>query len=350
MPRLMIILGAVLGALALAPVGSAATRLPVSGSGGVPFTALLPWSNVHGAKEKARSGKTVSVGHSTLAIEVAARDEYAGVVDPFDVSNRTAVNHAKYLAMVHGGWRATSADGGRRLEVRNAKKALQYLVFAAEAASPETFHVRLVKDGGDGQRLMRALDGAATRFWLGTQDPKTITSDPDGLALSQQVNTAVAATQQLTMTIAFTSDPSDDEKLEESRADGYVAESDANGLYYWRKGTTELDYDDEDKCWESDTVDASGSTLWSTAFLSEPYGLRVNAPTQAGTGIGLTYTGFSSNTAGPDVVVATIDPATHLPSSVAFQAGFVPLTINETLDWQTPIVEQPQPTGPLCSS
>src|SRR5262245_60187660 len=110
MPRLAIILAAVLGTLALAPVGSAATQLPVSGSGGVPFTALLPWSNVHGAKETSRSGKTITIGHSKLAIEVAARDEYAGSVSLFDVTGRTAVNHAKYLAMVHGGWRATSAD------------------------------------------------------------------------------------------------------------------------------------------------------------------------------------------------------------------------------------------------
>jgi hypothetical protein len=344
MSRPTILLAAVLAALVLSPAGVASTQLRLPGAEGSPFTALLPWSNVHGTSQKSRPGKTVKVGHSTLSIEAARLDEFQGV-DLLDFAHQTAAAHAKFIARSHKGWRVASAAPGR-FEVLSGKNVLQYLVFAAEAASPETFHVRLVKDGGDGQKLLRALDKPGTRFWLGAEDPRTITSDQNGLALVQQVNQAFGTTQQLTATAALDSAPQG--RAEFVRADSYVAGFDPDGtLTGWRKGPTEYGLDTKNQCWQVDS-NAGSDSLWSESFVpTNLYALRVQPPKPQGATVELDYSAFDANTAQPDTVIVITDATTHLPVSATFQSNSVG-TIVETFDWLTTIVEQPQPTGPLC--
>jgi len=349
MLKLAVTLAAVLAALAAAPVGGASTQLPVVATGVAAFAALLPWSNVHASKEKGRLGKTVAIGHSTVAIEAAGLDEYQGV-DLFDLAHHTALAHAKYIASLHKGWRVASVGSGR-FELLSGKKVLQYLVFTAEAASPETFQIHLVKSGSDGQKLMRSLDRAGTRFWLGTQDPRTITSDQDGLALVEQVDQAVGGTQQVTATTAL--DGTQQGRSELVRADGYVAGFDAAGtLTGWFNGQTIYDYDGDAHCWDVETVDGVES-LWSTAFVpTDLYAMRVQPPKSQGATVELDYSGFEANTSHPDTVVLTVDATTHLPVSETVQIDFLgsSITADQAFDWLTPIVEQPQPTGPLCPS
>jgi hypothetical protein len=351
MPRAALILGAVLGALATASVASASNQLALNGSGGALFTAALPWSNVHAKKEKGGLGKTVAIGHSVLAVEVADDNEYSGLTDLVDAKHRTASAHAKFLATSHKGWRLASVGGGHRFEVFSGKKVLHYIVYAAEAPSPETFHIRLVKDGGDGQKLMRLVDHDATRFWLGSQDPKTIANDANGLSLLQQVNQAVSGTQQVTFDVA-PEGGTPEAKSQSVRADGYDATFDANGsLTEWVKGTSVYDVSDQN-CWDLTTLDKPFDPFWSAPFLPTGlYALRVGPPKQSGSTVELDLSGFDSNSSQPDTIVVTADATTHLPVSEHLQVSLLgfPIAVAETFDWETPVVEAPQP-GPACPS
>jgi hypothetical protein len=222
------------------------------------------------------------------------------------------------------------------------KGAIVAVVIAADADVPQAFAFALIKDGGQGQKLMRALSYSA-RAWLGHSDPKQIKSDPAGLALLAKVKAAIASRTFLTLNF---SDSTGTFVLHAVQADSYSDDYYQGQLNDWQKGKTSLAYDASTKCWRAvPAIPVSFNDPFNG------FAVKVQAPWQLNGDTIVSWTGYIDNTlTSPDANSLAIDLTTNLPKWGTLESGDGKnrSKSTETWDFTTAVQEQPQPTS-ICA-
>lgn len=340
MPRLSglvaaLALAALLAGALAASAGALTLRsFVISSSDGGSFTVQGAIPQGFKASKGGNGSWSEVISYRGVSVSVYALGNYGAAS-----AAHTAKNAAIQMAKINPGT-IIKPQGGRYL-LLDAKKRLWG--FTVQAAAPEqtsfVFQVRRLTHAGS---VFLGPFARTARVYFSTTDPKTVKSDPSGLALVNKIQAAIVAKN--TASFSFSLGALDSFTAHFVFSDGYF-DLYANGqMTNWAKGPIEYDLQSSPTCWK-----AAPATPVDQSLAISGYELKVSAPWQMGSDQLVSYSSYGSNgEKQPDVVDLAYDPQTFLPRwENVKQGGSSSSSFVATWDFQTPVAEQPQPT-PLC--